>query len=723
MLKERFSKEKRWVLFRIEERKGKKTKIPYSLAGKMASSTDAKTWATYDEVKKYAKKFDGIGIVFTPEQNLLGIDIDHVIADGKILKEFLPVKKFIDEAETYTELSPSKEGVHLFFELTEPLALTANKHAPFEAYTSGRYFTVTENPFGKIKPIRKISAKEALEVLQKIGYPWTKEEKVIAAGKGIVRGNEGRAVVPLISDSDILDRMFRSRNGKKIESLYNGDLSNNKGDASSADLSLCSHFAFWTGRDATMIERLWLSSPLGAREKTQKRQDYRERTIRQAIRNCKEIYETQATKVEKANPQLDLLFIVNREKDKVFIQNTENICRILRGHPEFKGVFRYDEFKNSLETSLGGKWRNIEDNDAVIVQTRIQILFPPFNKVGKLIVYDAIVNVAKENAIDSAADYLRSLKWDGKARLNSWISKTYGTENDEYHQTIGANWMKGLVQRVVIPGSKFDYVLVLEGKQGIKKSTSLLVIGGEWHVETTMSTDNKDFFMQFQGKAIIEFSEGETLSRTEVKRMKAIITMQSDKYRPPYERNSQDFPRRCVFAMTTNQDQYLKDETGNRRWLPVAIKKEVDIEWLKENREQLFAEAYHRVINLKETTYEFPQEELERQQELRQTENPQQEQIYNWYWRNLGDLEREAGITTRMAYIGGVTNGSAFGKEMGRLEEMVISSILRDFLKLEKRRTMDEGARFYRYYPTEEAVKLAPKEKTVLMDTLFPAER
>src|ERR1019366_5023328 len=117
-----------------------------------------------------------------------------------------------------------------------------------------------------------------------------------------------------------------------------------------------------------------------------------------------------------------------------------------------------------------------------------------------------------------------------------------------------------------------------------------------------MSTDNKDFFMQFQGKLFVEFSEGETLNRTETKKMKAIITTQFDRYRPPFGRSSQDFPRRCVFAMTTNQEEYLKDETGNRRWLPVRlVKKTADTEWLAENREQIFAEAYHRVITLKET--------------------------------------------------------------------------------------------------------------------------
>ena len=719
VLQDRFGKEKRWVAFRIEDRKGKKTKIPYSVVtGKMASSTGAETWATFSKVEAALKKapdaYHGLGIVFTPEQNLLGIDIDHVVEGGKILGEFGNVAKLVAEADTYTELSPSGTGLHLFFELSDPLKLTANKKAPFEAYTSGRYFTVTQDSFGDVKPVRTVTSEEALAILESIGYPWKKTKEAEEVKRAELPAS---ASVSKLSDEEVLDKLFKSKNGIKARSLYDGDLSDHRDDASAADLSLCSHLAFWTAKDAEQIERIWVSSPLGDRKKTQERADYRKRTIDAAIASCQEVYESRTMQVERTiaeeAPELELMSVLNKEKEKVFIQNTENMCRILRAHPAFRGRFRYDVFKNVLEIKPldMNVWRPFEDNDAVNTQTRIQVMFPPFAKVGKDMVYDAMIKVAKENTIDSAADWLRSLVWDSESRLDHWLRHTYGVADDEYHRKVGSNWLKGLVKRLIEPGCKFDYVLVLEGRQGIKKSTSLYVLGDGWHVETTMATDSKDFFMQFSGKAIIEFSEGETLSRTEVKRMKAIITMQMDKYRPPYERVSQDFPRRCVFAMTTNQEQYLKDETGNRRWLPVACQKPADVEWLRENREQIFAEAYHRVITLGETTWEFPEEETARQQAMRQLVDPREEQIYEWYYTRLGDGERAAGITTRMAYIQGIQNGSAFGKEMTKLEEIVVSSILRDGLKLEKRRVMHNGSRFNRYFETEESLKLAPPDK------------
>lgn len=396
-------------------------------------------------------------------------------------------------------------------------------------------------------------------------------------------------------------------------------------------------------------------------------------------------------------PDSNIEFLVDLKKNP--IQNTENICRVLRHHKAFKNKIRYDNFKNTYEVQQDKKWRPIEDNDAVVVQTEISILFPCFAKVGKDMVYDAIIKVSKENAIDSATDFIRSLVWDKKERLDTWLSNVYGVEDNIYHKAVASNWIKGLVKRIVEPGCKFDYVLVLEGEQGSRKSSSLYTLGGDWHVETAMSTDSKDFFMQFAGKAIVEFSEGETLSRTEVKRMKAIITMQSDKYRPPYSRVSQDFPRRCVFAMTTNQTEYLKDETGNRRWLPVRVaKEEADTDWLLENREQLFAEAYHRVFNLKEKTYEFPKEETLREQNDRRIGNPQEELVTDWYFS--GDLsdytKRFDGITANQVYRQAIC-GNMVTRPMDKFMEMAITDILKNKLKLKRKRIQNNGIQSWKW--------------------------
>lgn len=710
ILEEKYGTQKRWVNYRAIPNAGRITKIPFSpITKRNASSMKESDWGTYDQAIAFNP--ENIGIVFTSDKTLLGIDIDHCLEGSEIVHEDKEkIVQLIIEADSYTEISPSGTGLHIYIALTGGLDLSANRHKNFEAYTSGRYFTSTGTSYKDAKAIRTCTPEEALDLLAIIGYPW-KEESAPAQSQ-LTTG--APAIVNQLStgdDAQLLKRIYASKGGIKIKKLYEGDASAYKDDLSTADMALLAHLAFWTGRDAVRMERIWLASVLGQREKTQKRGDYRKRSISAAIKNCKEVHETTSSKVEaqmKADaPELDFLFQMYRG-EKIYTQNTENMCRILRFHPDFKDGFRHDIFKNVFETIDVTKkqWRDLEDNDAVNVQTAIQILFPCFAKVGKEMIYDAIIKVSRENAIDSATDWLQSLVWDGEKRLDSWLSKTFNVSEDTYHTAVGANWMKGLVKRIIEPGCKFDYVLVLEGEQGIKKSTSLAILGGAWHLETTMSTDNKDFFMQFQGKAIVEFSEGETFSRTEVKRMKAIITMQSDKYRPAYGRMSIDFPRRCVFAMTTNQEEYLKDETGNRRWLPVACKGIANVEWLAENRAQLYAEAYQRVIVDRESTWEFPFEETRRMQELRQIHDPNEDLIVHWYFNKLKQTDRDAGVTVNQAFREAICANMP-GRSLDRFNEMAIAKVFKSVIRLDRDRRMNDGVRSYRWYQMETSMQKA----------------
>lgn len=697
---EKFGEKKIWVNWRLEDlTDGKKTKIPYFTKTRKASSTDPRTWRSYEECAAAydngSNNFSGVGIVLN-DSHLICIDIDHILKDGKVFHpQAKKILELLKAANTFTEVSQSGTGLHLFFECREEFTPLANKKAPFEIYSKERYIATTNKSYHKdALPVKTLEVAELLQILELTGYPWDKT--------GPVQPEQRASAQQPLEDEKLLKKMFGSKNGAEIEKLWNGDISGHKNDESSADMALCSHLAFWTRKDPIQIERIWMQSPLGSREKTAKRKDYRARTINAAIAKCRDVYTIPEDKLRITDPALDLLYTLNKEKEPVFIQNTENMARILRNHPDFEGRFRYDEFKNVLEINdpAKNKWRELEDSDAIRVQTYISILFPTFGKVGKEMIYDAIVLVSRENTIDSASDYIRSLVWDGEERLNSWIHKTFHTPNDVYHQAVASNWFKGMVKRIIEPGCKFDYVLVLEGEQGIKKSTSLNILGNGWHVETTMSTDNKDFFMQFQGKAIIEFSEGETLSRTEVKRMKAIITMQTDKYRPAYGRLSVDFPRRCVFAMTTNQTEYLKDETGNRRWLPVACMGTADVEWLAANRDQLFAEAYHRVITLRETTYEFPLEETLAQQNARRISDPNTDLIMDWYVNRASEDQKKQGVTIQDVYTGAFNNNFA-GKGLDKYREMSIATVLKDVMQLERRRCMVKGVQANRYFDTD----------------------
>jgi len=220
------------------------------------------------------------------------------------------------------------------------------------------------------------------------------------------------------------------------------------------------------------------------------------------------------------------------------------------------------------------------------------------------------------------------------------------------------------------------------------------ILGGDWYHETVATPDNKDFFLSLQGNLIIEFSEGETLSRGEIKQLKAVITTQEDKYRAPYERHVQTHPRRCVFAMTTNQSEYLKDETGNRRWLPVACVGDADTDWLRDNRDQVMAEALYRVEELKETTYEFP-ESVKLEQEKRQVVSPNTDRVREWYYNTLQEDHRVHGVTPHLVFTGAL--GMKEGQKFSRMDSIEIINILK-FMGLEQKQVRVRGTRARRWF-------------------------
>lgn len=376
--------------------------------------------------------------------------------------------------------------------------------------------------------------------------------------------------------------------------------------------------------------------------------------------------------------------------------NIENIRKILIEDPDFAGRCVYDTFlQEYIYHEPGGVIRALHDSDEITITREISVKYKPFAMVNPAVIRQALMEVARSHSADCARDFFNSLVWDNVPRLDTWLSNTYNVADNAYHRAVGSNWLKGLARRVVEPGCKFDYVLVLEGKQGTRKSTSLGVLGGAWHIETTASPDNKDFLMLLQGNLIIEFSEGETLSRGEIKQLKALITTQFDKFRAPYERYVQTYPRRCVFAMTTNQTEYLKDETGNRRWLPVATVGDANLEWLRSNREQLFAEALYRVSVLKETTHEFPDEVFE-EQAKRQVSDPNEDRIIEWYVTVLNEQQKGVGVTAHMAFTGAL--GQSYTR-FSKRDQMEITAVFKNILKLDKKQVKIEGVNVIRWYP------------------------
>jgi len=379
----------------------------------------------------------------------------------------------------------------------------------------------------------------------------------------------------------------------------------------------------------------------------------------------------------------------------------ENIFVILTHHPDFAGNFRFDLWTNKMEIrKKGNEWGYIKEYDYIYIQRIIQRLYNQFSTIGKELVIDAVESACRENTYDSAENYLRSLEWDMKPRLKSFISNSFNVEKSKYHSAVGENFFKGMAKRIIDPGCKFDTMVILVGDQGIEKSKAFETIASKpWYVETALNVENKDFFMQFQGKLIVEFSEGETMSRSDAKHLKAVVSTPVDTYRASYGRITEDHPRRCVFTMTTNQIEVLKDETGARRYYPINVDQQVNIQYIKDNRDQLFAEALYRVECLNEKFWEYPEEESKNAQAQFMVRSQFEDTIDKWLENPIGMNGHKIDIESNGLIISDIwvycLNGdkSRFSKR----DEMAIGLALVG-LGYEKSKRMIDGIRKVRWY-------------------------
>jgi hypothetical protein len=293
---------RQWLCWRSEERDGKPTKVPYSPAtGHRASTTSPETWSGYREAIRACKEqgYGGIGFVFTPEDDLCGVDLDGCL-DAETAEIEPWAAKIVEELDSYTEVSPSGTGVHVLVRAKLPEG--RNRKGRFEAYDRGRYFTITgKHLAGTPQAIE--SRQEALQgvVRRVFGEPSTNgHTKPVALSESADSG---------LSDTEVIDKASASRNGEKFRRLWAGD-AGNYGSHSKADLALCGMLAFWTGGDATRIDALFRQS--GLYRKKWGREDYRNRTIAEALSGKTEFYEAPKTvkladsterKIEELQPE------------------------------------------------------------------------------------------------------------------------------------------------------------------------------------------------------------------------------------------------------------------------------------------------------------------------------------------------------------------------------------------------------------------------------------
>lgn len=326
-------------------------------------------------------------------------------------------------------------------------------------------------------------------------------------------------------------------------------------------------------------------------------------------------------------PDTDWLELMDVDGKGNYRSTIANIRTILENDPAVKNVFAKNNFEKREVALRDLPWRKIDLNTTYLSDVDDaglrDYLETTYGITGIQKVKDALDLTVEKNAFHPVRDYLNEVSWDGEERLDTLLIDYLGAEDTPYIRAVTRKTFVAAVARIFQPGIKFDYVLVLVGKQGIGKSTIIKKLGKSWYSDSFGTVQGKEAFEQIQGVWLVEMGELAGLKKAEMETIKHFISKQEDRYRVAYGRRIDNFPRQCVFFGTTNNKDFLHDPTGNRRFWPVDTMEGVPAKSVFTDLDdyeidQLWAEAVY-LYRAGETRY--LDKELEEQAYLKQTEH------------------------------------------------------------------------------------------------------
>ena len=340
-------------------------------------------------------------------------------------------------------------------------------------------------------------------------------------------------------------------------------------------------------------------------------------------------------------------------------QTIENAVIILRHDPNLKDCLAYNEMDHNIVSLKNLPWREIRgasqwvDTDDAALRFYMERLY---GMTGKDRIFDAVNVVAQERAFHPVRDYLQDCVWDGVPRVDTLLIDYLGADDNAYTRAVTRKTLVAAVARIYRPGCKFDYMLTLRGRQGLGKSALIAKLGGPWFSDTFTTMQGKDAYEQVQGVWIMEVGELAGMRKAEAETIKLYISKQVDRFRPAYGRRLQEFPRQCVFIGTTNETQFLRDTTGNRRfWVVDTPNNPTHDMWdelTSETVKQIWAEAVE-LYNAGEKLY-LPKslEKMAREvQESYEEENPRAGIVADYLERLLPTNWDEMDSYTRREWL------------------------------------------------------------------------
>lgn len=305
--------------------------------------------------------------------------------------------------------------------------------------------------------------------------------------------------------------------------------------------------------------------------------------------NVADEFEVMTVEAEAEDAPLPSFRRDSRGRIEAIIDNVN----LAMARPDYCGVeIGRDEFRDEIMLAKpgSGQWRPFRDSD--YTRLRIHLERRGFKPVGREMMRDVVQKVAEDHRFDSAQLWLQTLTWDGTPRVERFLIDYFCAEDTPYTRAVSRYIWTALAGRVMSPGIKADMVPILVGHQGAGKSTavSAMAPAPEFFCEISFNEKDEDLARKMRGRLVAEIGELRGLHTKELESIKAFITRTHENWIPKYREFATQFPRRLVFIGTTNKEQFLADETGNRRWLPVPVAC-ANVDALRRDRDQLWAEG------------------------------------------------------------------------------------------------------------------------------------
>lgn len=637
-----------WLIWRYEpgETPEKKPrKMPYYPDGgrrfsEQGSVSDRRRLKDFDgAAEKAAAGFDGVGFAFLPDDGLIGIDLDGMIdPESGVISE--RCSSIIAACASYTEWSPSGKGVHILCRGSG--VTTKSNRIGVEVFVGRQYFTFTGRRWPGAPETVNALAPAVLRRLEAT----VKSARAPAAAAGPAApvppkpemlGGKARSLAETVALAE-----------EAIAALDADDYQQwiDVGMACKAGLGTAGYYVWdaWSARSPKYAgaedtqkrfrgfspERITLGTLFGLAEQAgwispwEKARRRLPRANRPMAEDAVGAAPTAAPRPapsarakapagggddepprqdDDADETHEEMFAWQRSlirKSGTVLPCLANAALVVDRMPLWDGVIGYDEFAERTvyrrrlpfdeEADCAGEWSDhLDVMTAIWMQRTFRVEFSP------TVVGQAVEACARRHRFHPVREALLALPpWDGTRRLPFWVSDYLGVEQTDYSALVGTYFIRGMIRRVMHVGPdgfKFDYCPVLEGPQGMGKSEVCRILAWHWFCDTDLDLSNKDSLLALPGHWVYEIPELGGLMKAEERKQKSFLSRQSDEFRPPYGKRLVKVPRQNVFIGTTNEEEYLKDPTGGRRFWPLRCGEQFNLDGLRGAREQLFAEA------------------------------------------------------------------------------------------------------------------------------------